>query len=111
MKYLLKHAIATMLLLFSATGVWASEDLVQTRDIFEDQATLEVSWRMKSENSWDELFEQFVKLSTGNTRVTRFCPYVDLRMRLKHLQFSLRGRDQDVSSSVYVEWHHYVFHR
>ena len=93
-----------MLLLFSATGVWASEDLVQTRDIFEDQATLEVSWRMKSENSWDELFEQFVKLSTGNTRVTRFCPYVDLRMRLKHLQFSLRGRDQDVSSSVYVEW-------
>lgn len=104
MKHLLKHFIVTMLLLLSSTGAWASEDLVQTRDIFDYQATLEVSWGAKFGKSWDNLFDWYVKLRSGNTTVTRIRPYVDLNVRLKTKYFTDRGREQDMVSSVYVEW-------
>ena len=104
MKHLLKNTIMTMLLLLSAIGAWASEDLIETRGIYSNQATLEVSWGMKSNHSWDELFDTYVKLQTGNSIVSRNYPYANFSMLLKKMDFTARGREQDMVSSVYVEW-------
>lgn len=104
MKHQLRTIIAAMLLLVTATGARASESLVETRQTGGHEVTVEATYSLRQEYSWDELFENVSTLNDINTCVTRTHPVVCLEMKLKGNYFLSQMKNKEAVSAVYVEW-------